>query len=61
MDEDFGKVIDRVIRDSKEVGVMHLVEKLARLDVANGVQLLNDLANGSKEAMDKVLGASYDD
>lgn len=57
MDEDFGEVIDRLVRDSKETGVLLLVKKLTQLDAKNGVQLLNDLANGSKEAMNSVLGS----
>ena len=59
--KDFDNEIGIIIRNSMELGVMCLVEKLAQNEIENAIQLLKDLSSGSKESMDKVLGECYDD
>jgi len=60
LQKDFDNEVGVIIRNSMEIGVMCLVEKLAQNKVEDAVQLLKDLTSGSKEAMDKVLEGCYD-
>ena len=61
MKNDFGSVLEKLLRDNQEIGVMRLVIMLAQMELNDAAQLLEDLSNWSKEAMDKVLGERHDD